>query len=384
VTGVDRPLSGTSHPRILLVGGAIDGGGAERRMSLMADLMFDGTADVAVLKAPKIPRPGTYDLRWTGASSYPLVVWRLWRLLRKNHYDAVVGFSLYPAALVRFATLFLRSRPATVAMEITRPLMSQAEWAGHWRRPLMRGLTQWAFTGSDVMAANSIDGMAECISHHGVKPERAYRVHNLLPRAELLERAAAAAPALDNEVGARLRVCVISRLDPMKRIDTVIEALAALPPDIPWQLWVAGDGQAQDSLEALASGLGVRSKVQFLGWQPNPQAVCARADAFVLASTFEGYSNSVAEAMAIGVPVITSLCSSDSRQMALQGAALGFEPGDVEGLRDALIRLWREPALGPSLTENAARFVEPLAPDNAIPGYEQVVRTAISLNPRRR
>ena len=70
--------------------------------------------------------------------------------------------------------------------------------------------------------------------------------------------------------------------------------------------------------------------------------------------------------------------------MALQGAALGFEPGDVEGLRDALIRLWREPALGPSLTENAARFVEPLAPDNAIPGYEQVVRTAISLNPRRR
>ena len=71
-------------------------------MSLMADLMFNGTADVAVLKAPKIPRPGTYDLRWTGASSYPLVVWRLWRLLRKNNYDAVVGFSLYPAALVRF------------------------------------------------------------------------------------------------------------------------------------------------------------------------------------------------------------------------------------------------------------------------------------------
>lgn len=374
----DRSLSGDPHPRILLVGGAIDGGGAERRLSLMAELMFNGTADVAVLKAPAVPRPGTYDLRWSGPLSYAGVAWRLWRLLRRNKYDAVVGFSLYPAAMVRVATLFLPSRPATVAMEITRPLMSQAEWAGNWRKPMMSWLTRWAFTGADVMAANSIDGIGECISHHGVDPERAFRVHNLLPRAQLLERAAEAAPQLDNEAGSHLRVCVASRLDPMKRVDTVIEALAGLPSDIPWQLWIAGDGPASSRLKALASELGVEANVQFLGWQPNPQAVSARSDVFVLASTFEGYSNSVAECMAIGVPVITSYCSSDARQMVTEGAALGFEPGCAEELRAALIRFRRNPALRASMIENAGRFVEPLMVDNAILGYERVVQVAIS------
>lgn len=374
----DRSLAKHSHPRILLVGGAIDGGGAERRLSLMAELMFSGTADVAVLKAPAVPRPGTYDLRWSGPASYARVAWRLWRLLRRNRYDAVVGFSLYPAAIVRVATLLLPSRPATVAMEITRPLMIQAEWAGNWRKPMMSWLTRWAFTGADVMAANSIDGIGECISHHGVVPERAFRVHNLLPRARLLERATEAAPQLDNEVGEYLRVCVASRLDPMKRIDTVIQALAGLPSDIPWQLWIAGDGPALNSLKSLASELGVGSNVQFLGWQPYPEAVSARADVFVLASTFEGYSNSVAETMAIGVPVITSYCSSDARQMVAEGAALGFEPGCVGELREALIRFRRNPTLSASLIENASRFVEPLLVDNAIPGYERVVQAAIS------
>lgn len=380
----DRSPSGDPHPRILLVGGAIDGGGAERRLSLMAELMFNGTADVAVLKAPAVPRPGTYDLRWSGPSSYVGVAWRLWRLLRRNRYDAVVGFSLYPAAMVRVATLFLPSRPATVAMEITRPLMIQAEWAGNWRKPMMRLLTRWAFTGADVMAANSIDGIEECVSHHGVKPERAFRVHNLLRRPEPLAPAVAAEPQLNNEAGDHLRVCVASRLDPMKRIDTVIEALAGLPSDMAWQLWIAGDGPVLESLRSLASELGVASRVQFLGWQPNPQSVSARSDVFVLASTFEGYSNSVAETMAIGVPVITSYCSSDARQMVREGAALGFEPGCAEELREVLIRFRRNPTLSASLIANASRYIQPLMVENAIPGYEAVVRAAISSRGRDR
>ena len=71
-------------------------------------------------------------------------------------------------------------------------------------------------------------------------------------------------------------------------------------------VWILGDGPERARLEALARERGVGSLVRFLGFQQNPWRFIARADVFVLTSTYEGFGNVLIEAMACGTPVVAT------------------------------------------------------------------------------
>ncbi len=107
-----------------------------------------------------------------------------------------------------------------------------------------------------------------------------------------------------------LRLLTVAQLIPRKRIDLVIALAAHLKRHIdrPVRLTVAGQGPLRDALRDQAGRLGVADVVEFRGpvaAEAMP-ALYAEADAFVLLSEHEGMSNAVLEAMASGLPVITT------------------------------------------------------------------------------
>src|SRR6202008_2174687 len=106
-----------------------------------------------------------------------------------------------------------------------------------------------------------------------------------------------------------------ARLVQSKRVDTVIRAIAKLASTFDCALAVMGDGPLLGELSLLANQLGIGSRVHFCGWQENPMPLVARASVCVVSSDYEGFSNSVLEAMFLDVPVVTSYCSSDAREM---------------------------------------------------------------------
>jgi glycosyltransferase involved in cell wall biosynthesis len=69
---------------------------------------------------------------------------------------------------------------------------------------------------------------------------------------------------------------------------------------------IAGDGPERAGLERFAQNLGIASRVRFLGHRSDAQQLLPACDLFWLASDFEGLSNSIMEAMAIGLPVVAS------------------------------------------------------------------------------
>jgi glycosyltransferase involved in cell wall biosynthesis len=133
-------------------------------------------------------------------------------------------------------------------------------------------------------------------------------------------------------------VASVGRIARQKGFDLAIRVLALLPNV---RLLIVGDGEAEyvGELLALAGSLGVAGRVAFLGFQANPFAIIARCDAYVSASRWEGASNSLLEALAIGLPLIATDAPTGNREILGGGANGTLAPvEDPEGLAEAIAR----------------------------------------------
>ena len=102
----------------------------------------------------------------------------------------------------------------------------------------------------------------------------------------------------------------IGRLTRQKGYDRLIAALAsARNREIPYHLWILGEGGDRGKLERMILDNNMEDKVSLLGFQQNPYPWIAAADMFVCSSRAEGYSLAIAEAMVLGKPIISVDCS---------------------------------------------------------------------------
>lgn len=108
-----------------------------------------------------------------------------------------------------------------------------------------------------------------------------------------------------------------------------------LIPEI--QLWLVGDGELRESLEAQAQRLGIDEKVNFFGNVNNVNDYLAKADVFVLSSDYEGLPLSVLEAMASGLAIISTNVGGVADIVTDNGILV--EAKDRKALTDAMIGL---------------------------------------------
>ena len=153
------------------------------------------------------------------------------------------------------------------------------------------------------------------------------------------------------------RILVATRLFERKGVQHVIEALAATP-DHQHELEVAGDGPQRAALERQARDRGVPAR--FHGWLPREalDRLYERSRIFVLASMSDNFPVSLLEAMAAGCAVITTRAGGCPEVVG--DAGLVVEPGDVQGLQEAMTRLIRQPAFAEELGGRAAKRVREL------------------------
>lgn len=105
-----------------------------------------------------------------------------------------------------------------------------------------------------------------------------------------------------------IAIVIVANLLAYKGHLDLIEALANLPPDLPrWTLNIVGrdDGEGT-AINALILALGMQSRIRFLGARDDVASILAASDIAVSASHEEGFSNSVIEAMAAGLPVVAT------------------------------------------------------------------------------
>lgn len=169
-------------------------------------------------------------------------------------------------------------------------------------------------------------------------------------------------------------VGAVARLAPQKKLYRLIEAVAQLPGV---HCLLAGDGPRRGQLEALAQELGIAERVHFLGHREDIPAVLATLDAFVICSNREGMSNAMLEALAAGVPVVSTPVSG--AREALEPLADGAAPGIITGMEPAdiaaaLRRIVQDPALVDRMRDAALRRMqERFAPEHVLAQWESLL-----------
>ena len=142
----------------------------------------------------------------------------------------------------------------------------------------------------------------------------------------------------------------LGRFHPNKGFDTLLNAFAGVPSG---RLRLAGDGPEKARLMALAEQLGIASRVEFCGWQANPQSFIRSGDIFICPSRHEPFGNVIMEAFACRMPVITTASDGATENASHGDTALIIPVDDCAAMTDAMTNLQSDPALAGKLAGKA-------------------------------
>jgi glycosyltransferase involved in cell wall biosynthesis len=125
----------------------------------------------------------------------------------------------------------------------------------------------------------------------------------------------------------------LGRLHPNKAFDVLLAAMARLPRA--W-LWLAGEGPERAALERRAAELGVASRVRWLGWRDDREALFAAADVCVVAARAEPFGNVVLDAWAAEIPLVAAAAAGPAAYVRDGESGLLAPVGDHEALARAV------------------------------------------------
>jgi glycosyltransferase involved in cell wall biosynthesis len=143
------------------------------------------------------------------------------------------------------------------------------------------------------------------------------------------------------------RILAVGRYVPQKGFDLLIQAFARLAERFAdWELVIVGEGTERKNLEAMLEGLACRDRVLLHGPVGNMADWYTSAHLFVLSSRFEGFPNTLLEAMAHGIAAVAADCPTGPRTLIRDGVdGLLVPVDDIGGLASAMERLMADEVL---------------------------------------
>ena len=172
----------------------------------------------------------------------------------------------------------------------------------------------------------------------------------------------------------------ISNFRKVKRIPDVIEIFYKIQQQIPSKLMMVGDGPEKEVAENLCQKLGISDKVIFFGNSNEIDKILSYTDLFLLPSETESFGLAALEAMAWGVPVISSN-SGGLPEVNFEGVS-GYlsDVGNTEEMAQNAIKILIDDTILAKFKENALSVAKRFDIKNIVPLYEEVYKEALSKN----
>jgi len=305
-----------SNKRLALIIPTLDRSGAEKQFTLLATGLPKSQFEVHVFA---LTRGGPYESSLRAAGLPVTVLNKRWKFDPQSYFRLRTELQRLQPDVIH-TWLFAANaygRLAAGASPTAKVVVSERcvdSWKQGWQLWLDRKL----IGRTDQLVGNS-QSVVEFYQQLGVPNEKLACVPNGIdcPPPVAIDR-----PRMLRELGWPENAFVmgfIGRLAEQKRVDDLIFAVETLRQTRPnLRLLIIGDGPRRERLEHFAADVGCTDHVRFVGHQTDTARWLALLDVFGLASSFEGMSNSLMEAMAAGKPAIVSDIPPN-RELVIQG-----------------------------------------------------------------
>ena len=169
----------------------------------------------------------------------------------------------------------------------------------------------------------------------------------------------------------------ISNLRKVKRVDNVIEIFDRILKKMPARLIIVGEGPEKKPMKQLCEEKGILDKVLFVGNSHEVDKILCFSDLFLLPSEHESFGLVALEAMACGVPVISSNAGGLS-EVNIQGVS-GFlsDIGDVDDMSKNALKILESPETHLKFKQNAKKIAMKFETKKIVPLYEEVYEKAL-------
>jgi glycosyltransferase involved in cell wall biosynthesis len=309
-----------------------------------------------------------YDLKKEGRYSFLKLILRLSRLFRKLNPNTVVSFMAYTYIIVLFAKVISGCKFKFITS--VRTYLSYA--TQHSKFSTIRYFFYKSFFNSaDFIIVPSKGIKKDLVKNFNVVKKKIKVIYNPIDLNKIMELKQEELE--DTRIKERSFLLSIGRLTKAKGYPYLFRAFSRIHNEIKEKLLILGTGEDEEALKSLAIELGIHDGVYFLGFQNNPYKFINMASIFILPSIWEGFPNVILEAMACGVPVISTDCPSGPNEIITNGKnGMLVPPADEEKLADAILTLLRNENIRKKFSEEGIRRVEEFRIEKIIPQYEEL------------
>ncbi len=172
----------------------------------------------------------------------------------------------------------------------------------------------------------------------------------------------------------------ISNFRKVKRIGDVIKTFYGIQNKIPAKLMMVGDGPEKIKAEELAEELGISDKIIFFGNSHEIDSILCYSDLFLLPSETESFGLAALEAMACGVPVISSN-TGGLPEVNIHGTTGFLSPiGQVDEMVSNALKILEDDNTLKTFKENALAHSKSFDVNKIVPMYEAIYKKALKLH----
>jgi glycosyltransferase involved in cell wall biosynthesis len=267
-----------------------------------------------------------------------LSVLYLFYTIINNKYDVLFSTQRGAAAILGIVHLISLSKAKLVIRDPSSNIRVFMSSRNGIKKYIMKRLCKFSYRRADMIIVPAI-GVKKDIIRDGVIKNgnnKVVLIHNPASVDEIIGEA-------NKEIGVsltndRIKVVSVARLTPKKNMDVLIRSLPIVKEkytDV--QLIIVGDGPEKEGLMKLVDKLGITDSVVFTGRLNNPYPIVKICNLFVLVSQWEGFPNVLVEALALGIPVITTDISGSRDIICSEKYGSLIPVNSVESLAEAII-----------------------------------------------
>ncbi len=256
----------------------------------------------------------------------------------KTTKPRIVFSGLHHANLVALWAKMLTGVPSKVIVSVHGPMSQDIGNSKKKLAKVIPFLTKIFYPRADKVVCVSYGVAEELVNKYGLPRKNIKVIYNPVITNDIFERAE---EPLDHpwfQPGQPPVILGVGRLTAAKDFETLIKAFALVRKKTEARLMILGEGSERAKLEQLVKQLGLQNDVCMPGFVDNPYKYMKHSSVFVLSSRWEGFGNVLAEAIALGLPVVSTDCPSGPAEI-LEGGKWGrlVPVGTPEALANAIL-----------------------------------------------